>query len=77
MSFIVLLEKEVRRLETQIQQSMASHNGLLGAHAFAKQLLAKAKKEAESIKPNPDQNTVKENTPDNSQNPQISSVPPL
>lgn len=63
MNHIEILEQEVKRLDGQVTQSLANYNAMLGAHIFAKQLLAKLKiKQDAPVAPPPINNLNKKAT---------------
>lgn len=73
MNHIETLEQEIKRLDGQVTQSLANYNAMLGAHMFAKQLLAKLKLSNSPVN-NPPQ--VK-NINKNATNPPSSSIAPM
>lgn len=70
MNHIQVLEQEIKRLDSQVTQSLANYNAMLGAHVFAKQLLAKLKGQEQTPNPNKNINKIVTNT-------NSSSIPPM
>lgn len=73
MDHIKTLEQEIKRLDSQVTQSLANYNAMLGAHIFAKQLLAKLQSQQNAVNnPPPVKNVNKTATI-----PQASSIAPM
>lgn len=70
MNHIQVLEQEIKRLDSQVTQSLANYNAMLGAHVFAKQLLAKLKSQDQTPTPNKNINKIVTNT-------NSASIPPM